>query len=476
MENIIIKPQEGPQEKFLSSSADIVIYGGAAGGGKSYALLLEPLRYANNPDFGAVIFRKNANQVFSEGGLWDTAMQIYPLLGAVPLKSPKPRWKFPSGMRVSFGHLETEKDVLSWQGSQIAMIGFDELTHFSKSQFFYMLSRNRSVSGVKGYIRATTNPDADSWVAEFISWWIDSETGYPIQERSGVLRWFYRSNDGLYWADKPEELWEQFSLATEGERNEPKSVTFIASKLTDNKILMEKDPSYLSNLKALASVERERLLEGNWKIRPAAGLYFMRSKINLIENVPNDVVKWVRAWDFAATEDRKNSKPEDGPSYTAGVLIGKRKNGRYIIADVINARLSAMEVERTVKAAAVVDKEKYKNVRIRLSQDPGQAGKAQAEQYIKMLAGFNVTAVRESGSKETRAEPFAAQWQAGNVDIVIAPWNEAYLSQLESFPESKFKDMVDASSNGFNEICLGNITIIPPKSSGDSDYNSYWNL
>ena len=85
-------------------------------------------------------------------------------------------------------------------------------------------------------------------------------------------------------------------------------------------------------------------------------------------------------------------------------------------------------------------------------RDPGQAGKEQAESYIKFLAGFDVTTVAESGSKEARAEPMAAQWQAGNFDIVAGPWNEEYLLQLENFPDGKFKDMVDASANGFAEL------------------------
>ena len=82
----------------------------------------------------------------------------------------------------------------------------------------------------------------------------------------------------------------------------------------------------------------------------------------------------------------------------------------------------------------------------RLPQDPGQAGKEQAQSYTKMLSGFIVKVLPESGSKESRAEPFAAQWQPGNVDVLIAEWNEMYFNQLESFPESKFKDMVDGSS------------------------------
>lgn len=271
---MIIKPQEGPQEQFLSSQADICIYGGAAGGGKTYALLLEPLRHVKNSGFGCVIFRKNANQIFAEGGLWDTSYSIYPHVGGVPKMTPTPTWNFPSGMKVSFGHMDQEKDVLKWQGSQIAMIGFDELTHFSERQFWYMMSRNRSSSGIAGYIRATCNPDADSWVASFISWWWDENTGYPIPERSGVIRYFIRCDGEIKWASSEKELCEKYGLTTTEDKAQIKSATFVASKLSDNKILMDNDPSYLANLKALTLVDQERLLYGNWKIRPAAGLFF----------------------------------------------------------------------------------------------------------------------------------------------------------------------------------------------------------
>ena len=88
----------------------------------------------------------------------------------------------------------------------------------------------------------------------------------------------------------------------------------------------------------------------------------------------------------------------------------------------------------------------------RRAQAEARAGKEQAESYIKFLSGFDVTAVAESGSKEARAEPMAAQWQAGNFDIMYGEWNEVYLTQLENFPDGKFKDMVDASANAFAEI------------------------
>lgn len=205
---------------FLSSPADIVIYGGAAGGGKSYAILLEPLRHISNSRFGAVIFRQNSNQITNEGGLWDTSHEIYNHIpGAMGLKTPRPRWIFPSGARVTFSHLERNEDVHKWQGSQIALIEFDELTHFTEHIFFYMLSRNRSTCGVKPYVRATCNPDAESWVAKFIEWWWDPETGYPIPERSGVIRYMIRRDNQIHWGDTKEELYEKFDLQTRDERS-----------------------------------------------------------------------------------------------------------------------------------------------------------------------------------------------------------------------------------------------------------------
>lgn len=461
---IVIKPQPGPQEAFLATPADVCIYGGAAGGGKTYGLLMEAMRHKSDPDFGAVIFRRNYTQVTAQGGLWDSSRSLYRYIrGAMPRKTPKLHWEFSSGARVNFAHLGSDDDCESWQGSQIAMIGFDELTHFSRYQFFYMLSRNRTDSDVKPYIRATCNPDADSWVADFIEWWIDQDTGYPIPERSGKIRYMVRINDELLWGDTKQEVIEKGA-----DEEDIKSVTFIASTLQDNQILMKRDPGYLANLKALPLVERERLLYGNWKIKPAAGLFFKRSQVGaFLEAVPDDVISWARGWDLAAT-----SEDEDGdPAYTAGVLIGKRRNGRYVVANVTNVRLDADDVRKHIKSTCTMDKQKYKRVVERLPQDPGQAGKDQAKSYIKMLAGFIVKAIPETGSKETRAEPFAAQWQAGNVDLVIGEWNEMYLTQLESFPESKFKDMVDASSSAFIEIESRNAATPPP---GGLNKESYW--
>src|SRR5882762_7372770 len=267
----MISAQPGPQTAFLRTPADICIYGGAAGGGKTVGLILEPLRHVSRvPGFTAVFFRRTTPQITNPGGLWDESQNFYPRLGGTPhLRAQE--WRWPRGGKIKFSHLQLRTTVHDWQGAQITLICFDELTHFTAHQFFYMVSRNRSTCGVRPYIRATCNPDADSWVSEFLEWWIDPKTGYPMADRAGVLRWFVRIKDKLIWADSREEL-----IALTGPDELPKSVTFIPATVDDNKILMASDPGYKANLRAQNEVECERLLRGNWKIRPKAGMFFKR--------------------------------------------------------------------------------------------------------------------------------------------------------------------------------------------------------
>jgi len=438
---IQIMPQSGPQTAFLSCSADIAIYGGSAGGGKSYGLLLEPLRHINNKNFGGVIFRRTLADVKKTGSLLDTSMNIYGAIGG-KLRSDTFSWRFPKGGKVTFGHLEHETTVLDWQGAQIPFIGFDELTHFSRKMFFYMLSRNRAgdCRNVKPYIRATTNPDADSWVRELIEWWIDPDTGLPIKERSGAIRWFARINDELVWADSKAALqWDNPGC-------EPKSLTFIPARLEDNAILMQSDPGYRANLMALDNVERARLLGGNWNIRPAAGLYFQRHWCEIVDAIPVGTNFW-RAWDLAATAKTDMNDPD----WTCGTKIGKCPDGRFIVAHHTRLREGSMGVERAVRNTAIAD---GVACRIRIPQDPGQAGKAQVSQYAKLLEDFNVNfqPAGTDGSKVVRFGPFSAQAQAGNVLVLRGDWNDVWSTQLEAFPDGKHDDDVDSTSEAYNAL------------------------
>jgi len=266
-----LKPQSKPQTDFLKTTADICIFGGSAGGGKTFAILFEPLRYLYAQPvkgFQGVIFRREIPQITNPGGLWDEANNLYTLFGATPRQSPKLEWTFPSGGTMLFSHLQHDKDVHNWQGSQVPFIGFDELTHFSEKQFWYMLSRNRSTCGVKPYIRATCNPDPDSFVAKLVEWWIDEE-GFPIENRSGKLRYFARIGGELIWGNTPDEVAKKAGI----QKEMVKSFTFIPAKLSDNKILEQKDPTYRANLMALPPVEQARLLYGNWKVKQQGTIF-----------------------------------------------------------------------------------------------------------------------------------------------------------------------------------------------------------
>lgn len=437
MIDIEIRPQPGPQYDFLTSSADIIIFGGAAGGGKSFSLLMEPLRHINKKDFGAVIFRRTSTQVRSEGGLWDTSEKLYPGVGGIP-KESNLSWDFPPhNNTIRFAHLEYEKNKYDWQGSQIPLICFDELTHFSQSMFFYLLSRNRSTCGIKPYVRATTNPSADSWVAEFISWWI-GEDGYPIEERSGVLRWFIRVNDEIKWADSAEELTEQYPDTI------PKSVTFIPAKLEDNKILEEANPEYRANLQAQSLVEQERLLRGNWKIRPAAGLYFKREWFEIIDEPPRHIKK-VRFWDCAATDAKNASDPD----WTVGLLLSVH-NGIYYVEDVQRVQKGPAETEQVMEQTARID---GVGIAIRQEQEPGSAGKTVVNTRARTIFnGYNFKGVPSTGNKIHRAEPVSAAACNGLIKLVRGSWNNEFLSELEGFPERAHDDQVDALSGAFGEL------------------------
>lgn len=439
-----IKPQPGPQEAFLATSADIAFYGGAAFGGKTFALLLEAVRHTDNPGFGGVIFRRTTKQVTAEGGLWDTAEEIYPQLGAVSNQS-RLQWKFQAGSALTFAHLEHEKNKLDWQGSQICFIGFDEVTHFSEGQFWYMLSRNRSTCGVRPYVRATCNPDPDSFVAALIAWWINQDTGLAIPERSGVVRFFIRKHGELIWADTAEELRQ----AHPG--SQPKSFTFVASSYADNKIGMERDPGYLANLEALPQVERERLKAGNWKVRPSSGDYFKRSYFEIVPAAPM-VAQRLRYWDRAATEPSE-SNPD--PDWTAGLRLALADDGYYYVEHVERFRGTPGKVLKRVCTTTAQD---GRTVAVGIEQDPAQAGKFEAATYVSALAGYIVMPVPPQGDKETRASPASVQAEHGKIRLVRGPWNEAFLAELEAFPRGAHDDQVDALSGAFN-LLTGNVRV-----------------
>lgn len=438
------RPQPGPQETFLKTDADIAIYGGAAGSGKTYAMLIAPLQHIHVPGFSCVTFRRETPQIRNPGGLWDESVPLYKPLGSEPLSSTLTH-RFPSGAVTKFSHLERDDTVFDWDGAQVPMICFDQLEHFTHKQFFYMLSRNRSACGVKPTIKATCNPNADSWLAKFLAWWIDQETGLPIKARAGLLRWMVRVGDSTLWYDSRQEAFDANVVPglplDAPEQPIPMSVTFIPGTVYDNKKLLSVNPQYLANLKALSLVERERLLGGNWKVRAAAGLMFRREWCPTIDALPNDI-DVVRYWDRAATPKTDDNDPD----MSVGIKMARqRSTGQYILVAATYGFYSPQVGEAAISNTAQAD---GKSVRIGIPQDPGQAGKSQAQATVRMNDGYSISYKIESGDKVTRFSPFSAQAEAGNVSI-LRGFDEEILRQLEAFPDGRYKDAADACSGAY---------------------------
>lgn len=183
-------------------------------------------------------------------------------------------------------------------------------------------------------------------------------------------------------------------------------------------------------------------IAGQYQQRPAPrdGGIFKRHWFEIVDAVPAGAIR-VRGWDLAASITESSA-------YTSGVKVALYQ-GVYYIEHVIRERESPAGVERMIKNTAISD-----GVRIAISipQDPGQSGKAQVAAYAKLLAGFNVRFSPETGDKEERALPVAAQAEATNVKIVRGDWNENYLDELCSFPSGSFKDQVDATSRAFAQL------------------------
>jgi predicted phage terminase large subunit-like protein len=300
-------------------------------------------------------------------------------------------------------------------------------------------------------VRATANPDAESWLvvgpggqwgSGFISWWIDPKTGYPIKNRSGMIRWFVRDNNSLVWANTAEDLKKKYP------GRQPKSVTFIPAKLSDNPILETVNPEYRGNLQALSYVEQERLLQGNWKIKAEAGTVFKREWFGIVDEVPKSQ-NVVRYWDMAATRKTKKSKD---PDWTCGLKLSQT-GGIYYILDVYRIRDNPGEVE---KARQHIKMQDGPGVKIREEQEGGASGKtviflAARDQF----RGSDYTGVPSTGSKQARAIPSSRAAFNHLIKVRRAPWNDLFFAELEAFPDGKHDDVVDAFSGAFNELAKG---------------------
>lgn len=441
-------PQPGGQELFAATDADIAIFGGSAGSGKSQALLCDAAKHLNNPDYGAVIFRTTSPEITNEGGLWDESIKIYGQIPGGRSREHLLDWHFASGSAISFGH--TDKLKQKYPGAQIAYIGIDEVVSdgWTEDLFWFLLSRNRSTSGVKPVVRATCNPNADSFVAKLVDWWIDPESGYPIHDRRGVIRWLYRINEEIFWGDSREELEEQFpEMAAIAP---PKSFTFIYGTIYENRALLDTNPQYLANLLALHPVEMERLLRGNWKVRFEAGTVFNRNWFEVVDWLPGtkaDQIITVRFWDFASTA----ADMATAQSYYSASQKWVRIGDTDYILDCYWEQVSGSDDDSVLRLA----QQDGVGCLTRWELEGGSASSRYEARLKADLAGFDSGGVKPLGDKVTRAIPWARRAQQGKIKLLRGAWNDQFLAAVHNFDGKKkplINDIVDSGSGAYAAV------------------------
>ena len=382
------------QAAFLLLDCREAFYGGAAGGGKSDALLAAALQYVDVPGYAAILFRRTHTDLALPGALMDRAHEWLANTDA-HWSDKKKTWDFPSGATLTFGYLDGPHDKDRYQSAEFQYIGFDELTHFRESDYRYLFSRLRRLTEVKIPIRmrAASNP-------------------------GGI---------GHEWVK------QRFIV----ERKRP----YIPARLDDNPYIDRVE--YEASLSELDPLTRAQLLAGDWDVA-AGGEMFKREWFDIVEVAPVGL-QTVRFWDLAATAPRQGTDPD----YTVGLKMGRAAEGTFYVLDVQRTRQTAGGVKALVKQTASLD---GISTLIRMEQEPGSSGKAVIADFVKELAGYTFKGIPSGAGKDIRAMPVASQAEAGNVKLVRGQWLNAFLDEVAMFPLGAHDDQVDGLSGAFNAL------------------------
>lgn len=402
------------QSAFLLLNDKEAFYGGAAGGGKSDALLMCGLQYVDVKGYAGIIFRKTYADLVKPGALIDRAKDWLLKYKEVRWNEKEKKFEFYADASrkelisiLQFGYLENANDRYNYQGGEYQFIGFDELTHIDYVSYKYMFSRLRRVRGaeVPLRVRGASNPP-------------DDDSGIWVKQR--------------FIDEGPE-----------------KGRIFIPAGLDDNPYLDTEE--YEKSLEELDPVTRARLRDGDWTV-VRKGNMFKEQWFQAVDELP-PYRKRCRWWDMAATDENKAKKKNRSgdPDYTVGFLLSEY-NGIFYIEDIIRERLSPEKTQALQEATAKAD---GYNTMVREEQEPGSSGITLCDIKARTIfLGYAYEAIKSSGDKATRAAAASAAAERGQIKYLRGCRNiEAFFNEAESFPGGIHDDMIDGLSGAFTTLC-----------------------
>ena len=394
------------QAAFLLLDVPEVMFGGAAGGGKSVAGLSAALQYVDVPGYSALMLRKTFPSLFQPGALIPLSHEWLQGTDA-HWNGTDRQWRFPSGATLNFGYLDSDLDKYQYQGAAYPFIDFDELTQFPESAYLYMFSRLRRSTAL-------------------------GALGVPLRMRS-------QSNPGGVGHE-----WVKRRFIT----GRGAGRVFIPSKLTDNPHLDA--VAYRESLAELPLIERLQLEHGTWEAAKA-GDWFRRDWWQYLDAKDLPLIRRrVRYWDTASTKPHTRNKD---PDFYSGTLISEFR-GRFYIEDRESFREGPAETERHLER--VRDRDGV-DVEVYMAQEPGSQSELLVNSYARTLfKGFTFRGDRQTGSKLERAKPFSAALANGLVFIVRGAWNKDFTDQHEAFPTPGIHDDdVDSASGAHQKLSRG---------------------